>query len=111
MSDPDQIEKDLREYLEKEPNLSRGDRLTYLKTIFHKHLEINKLEHLITYQDVFLILGEARQQFIRLKTPVNITRKILDSHEAVHIALMEAFILHLNSKKLLRKLIKFDFRD
>jgi len=111
MSDPQQIEKDLREYLEKEPNLSRADRLTYLQTIFHKHLEINKLDHVISQNDVFLIMADARQQYIRLKTPVKIGKKVLEPEEAVHIAVIEAFLLYLGRTKLLRKLVKFDYRD
>jgi len=111
MSDPQQIEKDIREYLEKEPNLSRADRFSYLQTIFHKHLEINKLDHVITQGDVFLILADARQQYIKLKTPVKIGRKVLDSDQAIHIAVIEAFLLYLGRTKLLRKLVKFDYRD
>ena len=111
MSDPQQIEKDLREYLEKEPNLSRGDRLSYLQTIFHKHLEIDKLNHLITQNDVFLIMADARQQYIKLKTPVKIGRKVLDPDQAVHIAVIEAFLLYLGRTQLLRKFIKFDYKD
>lgn len=111
MSDPQQIEKDLREYLDKEPNLSRQDRIAYLQTIFHKHLEINKLEHLITQGDTFLIMADARQQYIKLKTPVKIGRKVLDPEEAVHIAVIEAFLLYLGRTKLLRKLVRFDYKD
>ncbi|HXN74971.1 MAG TPA: hypothetical protein VN855_00580 [Candidatus Acidoferrum sp.] len=111
MSDPEQIEKDLREYLNKEPNLSRADRLTYLQTIFHKHLEINKLEHLITYKDLFIIFSEAKTQYIKLKTPVRISKKALEPSEAVHIAAFEAFLLYLGRTKLLRKIVKFDFKE
>jgi hypothetical protein len=111
MSDPQQIEKDLREYLEKEPNLSRQDRLAFLQTIFHKHLEINKLEHLVTQQDIFLIFSDAMKHYTKLKTPVRIGKKELDPNEAVHIALLEAFLLYLGRTKLLRKLVKFDYRE
>lgn len=111
MSDAEQIEKDLREYLEKEPNLSRADRLSYLKTVFNKHFEIGKLEHLITYKDLFLIFADAKVQFVHIKTPINVGNKKLDNSEVVHMALMEAFIMHLNRMKLLRKNVKFDYRD
>lgn len=111
MSDPEQIEKDLREYLDKEPNLSRADRLTYLKTIFHKYLEINKLEHIVTYKDLFIIFSEARTHYVKMKTPVHVSKKTLEPSEAVHVAAFEAFLLYLGRTKLLRKIVKFDFRE
>lgn len=111
MSDPDQIEKDLREYLAKEPNLTREDRITYLKTIFHKHLEITKLEHLVPHKDLFLIFAESRKQYLSLKAPTYVSKKILDHQETVYVAVLESFILYLNRSKLLKKLVKFDFRD
>jgi hypothetical protein len=111
MSDPQQIEKDLREYLEKEPNLSRQDRLSYLQTIFHKYLEINKLEHNITSQDLFLIFSEARTHYTKMKTPTKVGRKVLDPAESVHMAVMEAFLLYLGRTKLLNRLVKFDYKD
>jgi hypothetical protein len=111
MSDPVAIEKDLREYLEKEPNLSRQDRLAYLQTIFHKHLEINKLEHNITSKDLFLIFSDARTHYTKMRTPVRVSKKELDPTESVHMAVLEAFLLYLGRTKLLRKLVKFDYRD
>lgn len=105
------IEKDLREYLEKEPNLSRNDRLSYLKTIFDKHLEVNKLDHLIPANDLWIILSDAKSQYTRMKFPVNISKKIIDGEGQKQIALMEAFLLYLNRMKLLKKLVKFDHRD
>lgn len=111
MSDPQQIEKDLREYLEKEPNLSRQDRLSYLQTIFHKHLEITKLDHLITKADLFLIFSDARKHMVEMKTPVYVSKVALDQKEAVHMAIMEAFLLYLGRTKLLKKLVKFDYRQ
>jgi hypothetical protein len=111
MSDAQQIESDLRDYLDKEPNLSRVDRFKYLEAIFHKHLELNKLEHLITYKDLFVLFSEATTIMTKIRFPVRITGKELETKESVHIAIMEAFILYLNRMKLLKKLVKFDYKD
>lgn len=111
MSDPQQIEKDLREYLDKEPNLSRADRLVYLQTIFHKHLEIGKLEHLVTSQDLLLIFSDATRNYVRMKVPTKVGNKVLEQHQSVHIAVLESFIGYLNRMKLLRKLVNFDYKD
>ena len=111
MSDPQQIEKDLRDYLEKEPNLSREDRLAFLKTVFNKHLEITKLDHLVTYKDLFVIFADARNFMVRTKFPMSVSKKQLETSETAHVAIMEAFILYLNRMKLLKKLVNFDFRE
>ena len=111
MSDPQQIEKDLREYLEQEANLSKADKLKFLQTIFHKHLEINNLEHLVNYKDVFHIFQDARMYMVKTRFPVRITRKELETSEVAHIAIMEAFVLYLNRMHLLKKLVKFDYKD
>jgi hypothetical protein len=111
MSDPQQIEHDLREYLKKEPNMERAARLEHLKIIFEKHLELSKLDHLVTYKDVFNIFSEARNYLIKTKFPVFIGKKQLETSETTHVAIMEAFILYLNRMQLLKKLVKFDYRE
>jgi hypothetical protein len=111
MSDPQQIERDIRDYLEKEPNLSRTDRFSYLQTIFHKHLEVNKLEHLVTHADLFLIFSDAKNHHIKTKLPTFVSKKALDQNDSVHVSIIEGFLLYLGRMKLLRKVVKFDYRQ
>lgn len=111
MSDSSQLERDLREYLEKEPNLNRADRLAYLKSTFAKHLEMTKLDHVVNYRDLFNIFSVARSHMVNGKMPVFITKKKLETPEAAHVAIMEAFISYLNKNEILKKLVKFDYQD
>ena len=111
MSDPQQIDRDLRDYLEKEPNLNREDRLAFLKTVINKHLEIDKLDHLVTHKDLFLIFSDATKFMIHTKFPMFVSKKKLETSETAHVAIMEAFVLYLNRMNLLKKLVKFDFRE
>lgn len=111
MSDPQQIEKDLREYLEREPNLRREDRLTYLTTIFNKHLDINKLEHVVNYKDFLNIVSFAKTRMSNMKLPVRLTNRQLETSEATHLAIIDSFISYLNKNSLLKKFIKFDHTD
>lgn len=111
MSDPQQIEKDIREYLEKEPNLRREDRLTYLTTIFNKHLDMNRLEHVVNYRDFLGIISFAKTLMGSMKMPVRITNKQLDPNEATHVALIDSFVSYLNRNNLSKKSIKFDHTD
>lgn len=111
MSDPQQLDRELREYLEKEPNLRREDRLIFLRTIINKHLEFNKLEHLVNSGDLHDILSGAKSNYTNKRLPVRITRKQLDSSEATHISVLESFISYLNKMNLLKKLVKFDYTE
>jgi hypothetical protein len=108
MSDPQQIERDLRDYLDKEPNLSRADRLSYLQTIFNRHLETDKLGHQITYRDYFNIISDAKTVFTNMKLPMKLTKKTLDANELVPASIVDAFLLYLNRHGLLKKDVKLD---
>lgn len=111
MSDPQQLDRDLREYLEKEPNLRREDRLNYLKIMMNKHLEINKLEHVVNSADLFEIVSRAKNNYTRQSVPVRITRKQVESSELTHIAIIESFISYLNKMNLIKRLVKFDYTE
>jgi hypothetical protein len=111
MSDPQQLDRELREYLEKEPNLRREDRLVYLKSLMNKHLEFNKLDHIVNASDIYDIMSGAKSNYTNKRMPVRISRKQLDSAEATHISVLESFISYLNKMNLLKKLVKFDYTD
>lgn len=111
MSDPQQIDRDLREYLEKEPNLNRSDRLLFLKTIFNKHLEVTKLDHIVNHMDFFNILSEAKRGYSRVKLPIALTRKQLEPNETPHVVLIESFVSYLLKMNLLKKIVKFDYTN
>lgn len=109
MSDPHQLDRELIEYLEKEPNLRREDRLIYLKNILHKHFEISKLEHMINGQDLFDIISGAKTAYSKFNLPIKITKKRIESNELVNVAMIESTLSYLNKMNLLKKLVKFDY--
>lgn len=111
MSELEEIERDLREYLQKEPNLRREDRLAYLTTIFHKRMELKKLEYVINHNDYFSVLGQAKNFYVKMTLPVRMSRKELLANDATHIAVLESFISYLNRNNLLKKLVKFDYTE
>lgn len=111
MSDPQQVEKDIREYLEKEPNLRREDRLHYLRAIFDKHLTFNKLDHLITISDLKHIISNSKNSFTNANLPMCISKKTVDNSELTSVALIEALTNYLNKNHLLKKLVKLDYTD
>jgi hypothetical protein len=111
MSDPQQLDRELKEYLEKEPNLKREDRLNYLRALMNKHLEFNKLEHVVTSQDFYEIVSGAKNNYSNARLPVKITKRQMDGNELTHIAMIESFIGYLNRMHLTKKTVKFDYTD
>lgn len=111
MSDPQQLDQELREYLKKEPNLRGEDKLNYLRTIFNKHLEFNKLEHVVNSGDLFEIMSAAKNDFSNRRVPVRVSKKQVDSGDVTQISVMEAFIGYLNKMHLLKKKVRFDYTE
>jgi hypothetical protein len=111
MSDPQQLDRELREYLEKEPNLRREDRLVYLKSIFNKHFEFNNLEHRVNSHDLHEIMSCAKNDFANRRVPVRVSRKQLDSGDITNVSVIESFVGYLNRMHLLKKLVKIDYTD
>lgn len=109
MSDSEILDRELREYLEKEPNLSRADRISYLKAIFDKQLGITKLDHMVNASDLFYIISDAKTQYTKQNSGLSVTKKRLDNSELVNVAIMESFISYLNRMGLTKKLVKFDY--
>lgn len=111
MSDPQLLERDIREYLEKEPNLRREDRLNYLRAMMNKHFEFTKLEHIVNSGDLFDVMSRAKNDFANRRMPVRVSRKQVDSGDVTNISIIESFIGYLNRMNLLKKSIKIDYTD
>lgn len=109
MSDPQQLDRELREYLEKEPNLRREDRLVYLKNILHKHLEMTKLDHIINGRDLFDIISGAKSTYSKFHLPLKISGKQVESNELANVAVIESTLGYLNKMSLMKKVVKFDY--
>ena len=111
MSNQQQIDQELREYLEKEPNLNRNDRLNYLRAIFNKHFEFNQLEHVVNSVDMHLIVSGAKEKYTKLRLPASISRIQVDSSQLPHLAMVESLISYLRGMNLLKKLVKIDYTE
>lgn len=109
MSDPQEIDRELREYLEKEPNLRRDDRLAYLKLIFHKHLEVNKMEHVLNSKDLFDIVSGAKSEYSNFQLPIKVSNKQVESSELANVAMIESTLSYLSRTNLLKRLVKFEY--
>lgn len=111
MSTPEQLDRELIEYLEKEPNLRRDERLMFLRSIINKHLEFSKLEHVINNSDLFNIVSESKVQYSKFRLPMKISRRQVDSSDLPHVAIIESVLSYLNRNHLLKKLVKFEITE
>jgi len=109
MANPEQIEQELRTYLEEERNLSKPDRLKHLMAIFDKHFGLDQTQHLINDHDLHDIVGYAKTLYVHKTMPMKISRADVPANHVNHVLIMESFIMYLNKSKLLKKLVGFDF--
>lgn len=109
MANPDQIEQELREYLNIERNLRVEDRLQYLMAIMNKHFAIDKIEHMMTHHDLNDMVNYAKGQWARTTMPMEISKKEVYHNDVNYVLIIEAFIGYLNKNNLLKRLVKFDY--
>lgn len=111
MSNKEAIDRALREYLTKADNLRGEDKLNYLKGIFDKYLALEKVDHLVTNNDLFLIISDAKSEFGKIPANPMVSNKPLVKSEFVAISVIEAFITYLNRNDLLRRMPMVDYTD
>lgn len=111
MADPNAIERDLREYLEKEKNLHRQDKLEYLRKLFAKHFALDELSFLVTKNDLFHIMSSAKSEYTKLSLPLFISGRAVDSSELSSVAMIEALVSFLNKNHLLNRRPVVDYTD
>lgn len=110
MADAKQIEQELREFLMKEDNIRKSDKLPYLMAIINKHFELDKIDHMVNHYDMMLIISNAKSNFAGTTMPMSISRKEVHSTEVPHVLIFEAIVGYLNRNKLLKRLVKIDYR-
>lgn len=109
MANPEQIEQEIKEYLQIEENLRGADKLAYLMAIVNKHFAIDKIDHTVDYQDLQNSVNNAKSSYARTTLPMYISKREVHPQEVNHVLVLEAFIGYLNKNKLLKRLVKFDY--
>ena len=69
---------------------------------------MEKLNFLIDYKDIDVIISNAKTSYIRTNLPMFISGKKIPQDEVGNILLMESFLSFLNSKGLLSSEVKFN---
>lgn len=110
MADPEQIERELRDYLEADTKMHQDEKLRLLMGIFNKHFGLDEVGHLISSQDISNIVDLAKVQCARASLPLRISNREMDQSYLPHVSVIEAFVVYANKNKLLKKLVNFDYR-
>lgn len=111
MSNKEQVLREIIQYLDKADNLHYNDKLKYLQAMFDKHFVFDKLEHVLSYNDVFKIITDAKVNYTNLKTPMKISGRDVAGPELAHVAMIQSVITNLNAFDILKRLVKFDWKD
>lgn len=109
MAKPEDIEMELRAYLEDEIHLKKSDKLEHLMSIFNKHFALDKMEYILNDRDLEGIVSHAKATYPGITLPMKISRKEVYSAYVNYVLVIEAFVLFLNGNKLLKRLVKFDY--
>ena len=105
-----EFEKDINEYFAKEQDKNERYKVELLKEIFEKHIEAYKVVHTVTVDDFLVVLTEARKHYIKATFPVRMGNKELETQDGIYLSVLEAFTYYLGRNKLVRKIIKFDYK-
>ena len=109
MADPKMIEQDLYEYLAKEDNLRRDEKIRYLKAIFQKHQDMDSLVHVISPNDLYEIVSVAKNYAATAPHTVTISGKEMSGHNPIHIQMVETVIRYMNKHSLLKRVVGFEY--
>jgi len=109
MADPQMIEQDLYEYLAKEDNLRRDEKIRYLKAIFQKHQDMDALVHVISPGDLYQIVSTAKDRAATAPHTLVISGKEMAGHNPIHIQMVETIIGYLNRHSLLKRVVGFEY--
>jgi hypothetical protein len=111
MADPQEIEREIRGYLEKEHNMRDSDKLDYLMAIMNKHFGLDKIDHMVNYFDFDHTVLNAKSVYAQTSMPMNLSGRELNPSQTNYVLVLEAFVGYLNKNKLLKKLVKFDHKE
>lgn len=111
MSSRDEIELELRQYLEKHDNMINQDRVKYLLSIFDKHFTFSKMEYEMQAHEVNNIISMAKSFAGKQTLPVVVSGRYLEPSAAPNVALIESTISFLNSQDLLKKIVRINYSN
>jgi len=66
---------------------------------------------MITANDLFLLISQAKREYLSLNSGLHISGIEVDKKDLPHISVTNALLLFLNGENLLKKMVRFDITD
>jgi len=111
MTNKESVDQDLVEYFKQESNMSLEDRRAYLRAVYDKHFIFTKLDFLVKYTDVQMIISLAKDAMASQRLPITVSSKRIENHHHVSVAMLEAVINYLSGNNLLKRIVKIDYKE
>jgi len=70
-----------------------------------------KVDVMITANDLFLLISQAKREYLSLNSGLHISGIEVDKKDLPHISVTNALLLFLNGENLLKKMVRFDITD
>lgn len=109
----EQLDVEIKRFLENIENQSNRDRLETLNNMFEKYLHLNTCDYMMDRFDLMEIIGSAKSNFSTTTFPIFLGHKKhkVDPNDHANLCIIEATIGHLNKNGCLKKMAKFDKRE
>jgi hypothetical protein len=106
----EQLEVDIKRFLENIENQNENDKLQTLRNLFDKYLHLNTSDYLMDHSDLFSIISSSKKKFSEENVPVKLgsNKRVVNQQDLPNLFIIEATIGHLKKKDCLKKMAKFD---
>jgi len=109
----DQIEIDIKRFIDNIETQSHEDKIQTLRDLFSKHLHLNTCDYMMDIHDLQSIISRAKGKFASESVPIHLGKKkrIVSQSELPNLFVIEATISHMVKNECLNKIPKFDKRE
>lgn len=108
-----QLEVDIERFFDNIENQNHSDKKRTLKDLFDKYLHLTTSEYVMDSFDLNDIVSHAKTLISNERVPIHLgfRRKKVDEDNLKHLCVVEATVMHLNSKGCLKRVATFDKRE
>lgn len=103
----EEMERDIKDYLDKIDNMNENDKRDALRLLFVKHLHLENSEFLLGKYEFNCIISNAKTNFVNQSTHVTVEGKDIQQEHKRIICIAQAVIGELRKLKVLHKVVKF----
>lgn len=109
----EQLDVDIRRFIENIENQSQNDKVQTLRDLFDKYLHLNTSDYMMDSYDLNTIISNAKNKFANDTFPIYLgsKKRLVSQHDLPNLCVIEATVGHLKKNGCLKKMPKFDKRE